>query len=61
MLGLEFDFEVTALRKALLFDHHIFTGASSNKKLLRILPPLNIQQEHFDSFFKALRIELKNY
>ena len=61
MLGLEFDFEVAALRKALLFDHHIFTGASSNKKLLRILPPLNIQQEHFELFYKALRSELKNY
>tara|TARA_R100000935_G_scaffold38053_1_gene59349 strand:- start:5033 stop:6166 length:1134 start_codon:yes stop_codon:yes gene_type:complete len=61
MLGLEFEFEVAELRKALLFDHRIFTGASSNKKLLRILPPLNIQQEHFEMFFKALRSKLKNY
>lgn len=61
MLGLEFDFEIAVLRKSLLFNHHIFTGAASNKKLLRILPPLNIEQKHFESFFEALKIELKSY
>lgn len=59
MIGLEFEFEVMGLRKGLLFDHQIFTGAASNKKLLRILPPLNIKKEHFDSFFKALKIALQ--
>lgn len=59
MIGLEFDFEVAALRKELLFQHQIFTGAASNKKLLRILPPLNIKKEHFDTFFEALKIVLK--
>ena len=61
MIGLEFDFEVAELRKDLLFRHQIFTGAASNKKLLRILPPLNIKKEQFDTFFKALKIALKNY
>lgn len=32
MIGLEFDFEVAALRKDLLFNYQIFTGAASNKK-----------------------------
>ena len=59
MIGLEFDFEIAALRKELLFEHQIFTGASSNKKLLRILPPLNIKKEHFESFFSALKVALK--
>lgn len=59
MIGLEFDFEIAALRKELLFDFQVFTGASSNKKLLRILPPLNIQKEHFQIFFEALRQALK--
>ncbi|SFN59314.1 aspartate aminotransferase family protein [Salegentibacter flavus] len=59
MIGLEFDFEIAQLRKELLFKHHIFTGASANKKLLRILPPLNIKKEHFDKLFKALKIVLK--
>jgi acetylornithine aminotransferase len=58
MIGLEFDFEVAALRKELLFKHHIFTGAASNKKLLRILPPLNVKKEHFDALFEALKKEL---
>lgn len=61
MIGLEFDFEVAPLRKELLFTHHIFTGAASNKNLLRILPPLNIQKEHFDMFFEALKEALKNF
>ncbi|MCX2839715.1 aminotransferase class III-fold pyridoxal phosphate-dependent enzyme [Salinimicrobium sp. MT39] len=60
MLGLEFDFEVASLRKDLLFEHQIFTGAASNKKLLRILPPLSIQKGHFEQFFSALKSELKN-
>ena len=60
MIGLEFDFEIAALRKELLFEHQIFTGASSNKKLLRILPPLNIKKEHFKTFFEALQKVLKN-
>ncbi|MEG9326568.1 aminotransferase class III-fold pyridoxal phosphate-dependent enzyme [Salinimicrobium catena] len=58
MIGLEFDFEVAALRKELLFKHHIFTGAASNKNLLRILPPLSIQKDHFDRFFLAIEVAL---
>ncbi|MGS2760829.1 aspartate aminotransferase family protein [Sinomicrobium sp. M5D2P9] len=54
MLGLEFDFEVGELRKKLIYDHHIFTGGSSNKKLLRILPPLTVKKEHIDTFFETL-------
>lgn len=60
MIGLEFEFETAQLRKDLLFKHKIFTGASSNKKQLRILPPLNIKKNHFDMFFEALKIVLKN-
>jgi acetylornithine aminotransferase len=38
MLGVEFDFDVSAEKKD---DHRetYFTGGSSNKNLLRILPP----------------------
>lgn len=55
MLGLEFDFEVSDLRKKLIYEHHIFTGGASNKKLLRILPPLTIKREHVNQFFEALK------
>ncbi|MGB5417966.1 aspartate aminotransferase family protein, partial [Algibacter sp.] len=54
MIGLEFDFEVGDLRKTLIYDHHIFTGGASNKKLLRILPPLTVRKEHINMFFEAL-------
>lgn len=59
MLGLEFDFEVGPLRKELIYTHKIFTGGSSNKKLLRILPPLTVEQKHIDFFFTQLEIALK--
>ena len=59
MLGIEFDFEVGELRKKLIFDKHIFTGGSSNKNLLRILPPLNINKEHIAIFINALKEILK--
>ena len=54
MLGLEFDFEVGPLRKRLIYEKKIFTGGSSNKNVLRILPPLTVQKEHFDQLFDAL-------
>ena len=59
MLGIEFDFEVGELRKSLIYDHKIFTGGSSNKKLIRILPPLTIKEKHFDQFFRALKTVLE--
>ena len=59
MLGIEFDFEVGDLRKSLIYDHKIFTGGSSNKKLIRILPPLTIKEKHFDQFFRALKTVLE--
>ena len=59
MLGLEFDFDAKDLRKNLIFKHNIFTGGSANKKLLRILPPLNITQHHIDMLYNALKIELE--
>ncbi|MFI8378069.1 aspartate aminotransferase family protein [Leeuwenhoekiella sp. NPDC079379] len=59
MLGLEFDFDTAALRKKLIYDQHIFTGSAKNKNLIRILPPLTVQNEHIDQFFDALKIELE--
>ena len=58
MLGLEFDFPVSELRKQLIHKHHMFTGSAKNPNLLRILPPLTIQKKHIEAFFEALKIEL---
>ncbi len=55
MLGIEFDFPVKELRRQLLEEYHIFTGSSSNPKLLRILPPLNIQKADLEPFIEALK------
>ena len=54
MLGLEFDFEVSELRKKLIYEYQIFTGGAANKKVLRILPPLNVNKDHINQFFEAL-------
>lgn len=58
MLGLEFNFPISELRKALIYKHHIFTGSAKNPNLLRILPPLTIQMKHIDQLFAALQKEL---
>ena len=59
MLGVEFDFDVNDLRKKMIIEKHIFTGGSSNKNLLRILPPLTITTDAIDTFIKALQESLK--
>jgi acetylornithine/N-succinyldiaminopimelate aminotransferase len=58
MLGVEFDFEVGPLRKKMIIEKHIFTGSSSNKNLLRILPPLTVKKEDMDRFIAALQESL---
>lgn len=55
MLGLEFDFEVSELRKKIIYEQHVFTGAAMNKKLLRILPPLTIKKKEIDLFINVLQ------
>ncbi len=55
MLGLEFDFEVSELRKKMIYDQHIFTGGAMNKNVLRILPPLTIGKREIDKFIEALQ------
>jgi len=60
MLGLEFDFDVTELRKKLIYKEHIFTGNASQKNLLRILPPLSITKADVDVFFAGLKNALKD-
>lgn len=58
MLGLEFDFEVSELRKKLIYNQFMFTGGSSNKNLIRFLPALNITEKDIDVFFEGLKKEL---
>ncbi len=55
MIGLEFGFEVAALRKKLIMEQHMFTGSAKNKNLLRFLPALNITTRDIDVFFEGLK------
>lgn len=54
MVGLEFEFDITQLRKDLLFNYKIFTGYSG-KKTLRLLPPLSINKNDVDMLIGALK------
>jgi len=58
MLGLEFDFEIAALRKKLIHNQFMFTGGAKDKHVLRVLPALNITKENIDTFFTALKAEI---
>ncbi|MCE4063681.1 aspartate aminotransferase family protein [Chryseobacterium gleum] len=60
MIGIELDRDCSEIRKELLFDHHIFTGNSNDKSVLRILPALNIKKEETDLFINALKAVLGN-
>lgn len=53
MLGLEFEFPISELRKKLIYEHHIFTGGAKNPNVIRVLPPLTIHKQHIDLFIDA--------
>jgi acetylornithine/N-succinyldiaminopimelate aminotransferase len=55
MMGIEFHEPCTAIRNQLLYQYKIFTGASSNKNTMRILPSLAITQSEIDVFVNALQ------
>ena len=51
MIGIELDFPCAELRKKLLFEHKIFTGAAG-KNVIRLLPPLCLQKEQAALFLE---------
>lgn len=53
LLGLEFADKAKPVHEALL-EHKIITGTSSDAKVLRLLPPLCLQQREIDLFVEAL-------
>jgi len=52
LLGIEFNENAAAVHKHLL-ERKIITGTSSNPKVLRLLPPLCLTEEHVDQFVLA--------
>lgn len=55
MLGVEFPFAVGELRNSLVVDEKVFTGSSTAKNVLRLLPPLNICKAEVDLFIGKLQ------
>ena len=53
LLGIEFADKAAPIHKALL-DRKIITGTSSNPNVLRLLPPLCLQEEHVDMLMDNL-------
>ena len=54
MLGIEFNEPVAPIRKALLFDKHIFTGVAGTN-MVRLLAPLCLSKAEADIFINALK------
>jgi acetylornithine/N-succinyldiaminopimelate aminotransferase len=52
MIGLEFPYPVSELRKKLLFEHKVFTGVSG-QNMIRLLPPLSLRKKEADIFLEA--------
>ena len=55
MIGMEFSEPIAPLRNQLIREHRIFTGASSNKHVMRLLPPLTLTSEQADVFVSCLK------
>ena len=53
LLGVEFNDKAAPVHQALL-DRKIITGTSSDPKVLRLLPPLCLKEEHVELFVNAL-------
>lgn len=58
MIGIEFNEEVTSIRKELLYDKHIFTGVAG-KNMVRLLAPLCLSIEEANRFLAALNEVLR--
>lgn len=54
LLGIEIESEAVKLRDFLL-GRGIITGTSSNKNILRLLPPLTLKSREIDMFIEALK------
>lgn len=54
MIGLEFDYPVKDLRNRLIYDEHVFTGASGTN-VIRLLPPLCLTMDEADEFLHRFK------
>ena len=54
MIGLEFEEPIKELRSRLIYDEHVFTGASGTN-VFRLLPPLCLSMEEADEFLARFK------
>jgi len=54
MIGIELEIPCADIRNTLLSEYKIFTGSSSDKNTIRILPALNLKKADADLFLNAL-------
>lgn len=54
MIGLEFQESIKELRSRLIYEQHVFTGASGTN-VLRLLPPLCLSMDEADEFISRLK------
>ncbi|MGI6218607.1 MAG: aspartate aminotransferase family protein [Bacteroidaceae bacterium] len=54
MIGLEFEAPIKELRQRLIYEQHVFTGASGTN-VIRLLPPLCLSKEEADEFVARLK------
>lgn len=59
MIGVELEFPCEQVRNELIFTHKIFTGSSSNKNTIRLLPPLTLSKEEAEIFLHAFASVMK--
>lgn len=55
MIGIDLDRESGPVRSELVTKYRIFTGSSTGKHTIRLLPPLNIEINQLSSFLDSLK------
>jgi acetylornithine aminotransferase len=55
MLGVEFEFPAAPFRRRLMEEYGVFTGSSSNKNTIRLLPPLCVSSQEVEEFCGAFK------
>jgi acetylornithine aminotransferase len=58
MIGLDFGEPVAPLRSKLIREHRIFTGAASDKNVIRLLPALSLTKQQADVFLETMAGQL---
>jgi len=59
MIGIELEIPCADIRNTLLSEYKMFTGSSSDKNTIRILPALNLKKADADAFLNALKAVLE--